>query len=39
MADFAVPVTSFPIYYPFLTHTLQYTMNKNLLVVKKEKKT
>ena len=46
MADFAVPDTSFPICYHFVTHTLtlfpslsfswQYTMNKNILVVKKK---
>ena len=44
MADFAVPGTSFPICYHFVTHTLtlfpflcfpwEYTMNKNLLVLK-----
>ena len=47
MADFAVPVTSLPIYYHFVKHTLilfpslsfswQYTKNKNILVVKKIK--
>ena len=48
MADFTVPGTSFPICYHFVTHTLtlfpflcfpwEYTMNKNLLVLKKKKK-
>ena len=44
MADFAVPGTSFPICYHFVKHTLtlfpslsfpwEYTINKNLLVLK-----
>ena len=48
MADFAVPGTSFPICYHFVTHTLtlflslsfpwEYTINKNLMVLKKKKK-
>ena len=47
MADFAVPGTSFPICYHFVTHTLtlfpslsfpwEYTINKNLMVLKKKK--